>query len=424
MSTTVRPPSPDRSLALLAGLTPREFMHRHWQRRPLLVRNAIPRFVPPTSRTELFALAARDDVESRLVRVRNKRDWSLTQGPIARSKFPPLRQPGWTLLVQGVDLHHDAAHSLLQQFRFVPDARLDDLMISWASDGGGVGPHVDSYDVFLLQASGTRRWRIARRYDAALDARAPLKMLRRFDAEQEHVLEPGDLFYLPPSWAHEGVAVGGDCMTCSIGMRAPQRGALAAELAQRLAETYDDPTLYRDARQPRDGDPGRFPHRSRGSRPTQSRRLVARPAAVARALGEVLSEPKPQVWFTKRTAAWRPRAVVLDRRTRMLYDAQHVFINGEGVRVPARMPRCYAASPTSARSRPVPYAAPRAASKRCSANGSPRVGSATTSTPRTGRPGPRSGQHGDRREVPKGHVEARGHALLHEHRERGPSRGC
>ena len=333
MGLLARPPPPNRSLALLAGMSPREFMRRHWQRRPLVVRDAIMRIVPPISRTELFALATRDDVESRLVRVRNKRDWSLTQGPIARSKFPPLRQPGWTLLVQGVDLHHDAAHSLLQQFRFVPDARLDDLMISWASDGGGVGPHVDSYDVFLLQASGTRRWRIARGYDATLDELAPLKVLRRFEPEQEFVLAPGDLLYLPPNWAHEGVAVGGDCMTCSIGMRAPQRGTLGAELAQRLAETYDDPTLYRDARQPATPSPAEIPRALARFGAGAVQQLAARPAAVARALGEVLSEPKPGVWFTKRRAPWRPGAVVLDRRTRMLYDARHVFVNGAAVPV-------------------------------------------------------------------------------------------
>jgi hypothetical protein len=132
-------------------------------------------------------------------------------------------------------------------------------MISWASDGGGVGAHVDSYDVFLLQARGTRRWRIARRFDAGLDERAPLKMLRRFAAEQEYALEPGDLLYLPPGWAHEGVAEGGDCMTCSIGMRTPQRGALGAELAQRLAETYEDSTLYSDARQSATSSPAAIP---------------------------------------------------------------------------------------------------------------------------------------------------------------------
>jgi 50S ribosomal protein L16 3-hydroxylase len=326
-----RPPAPGRSLPLLGGLTPREFMRRHWQRRPLLVRSAIMGTVRPLSRSELFALAARDDVESRLVRVRNRREWSLTEGPIARSTLPPLRQSGWTLLVQGVDLHHDTARSLLEQFRFLPDARLDDLMISWASDGGGVGPHVDSYDVFLLQVSGKRRWRIARRYDAALDERAPLKMLRRFAPEHEFLLEPGDLLYLPPGWAHEGVAIGGDCMTCSVGMRAPQRGALAAELAQRLAETYDDPALYRDAGQPATASPAAIPAALARFAADAMRRLAARPAAVGRALGEVLSEPKPHVWFTKRSTRWRNGAVELDRRTRMLYDSRHVFINGESV---------------------------------------------------------------------------------------------
>jgi 50S ribosomal protein L16 3-hydroxylase len=326
-------PAPDRPLELLAGLTPQQFMRRHWQRRPLLVRGALPHVAPPLSRAQLFALAARDEIESRLVRVRKRGGWSLTHGPLARGALPRLTDSGWTLLVQGVDLHDAGAHRLLRAFRFVPDARLDDLMISWASDGGGVGPHVDSYDVFLLQVAGKRRWRIARRFDPALDTRAPLKVLRRFEAEQEHVLEPGDLLYLPPHWAHEGVAVGGDCMTCSIGMRAPQRGALAGELAQRLAETCDEPTLYRDARQPATHTPAAIPSALTRFATDAVRRLAGDSPRIGRALGEVLSEPKPTVWFTKRTAPWQPRAVELDRRTRMLYDARHVFINGEAVRV-------------------------------------------------------------------------------------------
>jgi 50S ribosomal protein L16 3-hydroxylase len=332
LSVTARLPSLDRALPLLGGLTPREFMRRHWQRRPLLVRNAIPDFGPPTSRRQLFALANREDVESRLVR-KSARRWSLVDGPLSRRSLPPLRQRCWTLLVQGVDLHDEAAHRLLQSFRFVPDARLDDLMISWASDGGGVGPHADSYDVFLLQASGTRRWRIARRFDAALDDRAPLKVLRRFVPEHEYFLEPGDLLYLPPNFAHEGVAVGGDCMTCSIGMRAPQRGTLAGELAQRLGETYDDGLLYRDPQQAATAAPAAIPPALARFAADAVQRLVSRPEAVARALGEVLSEPKPRVWFEKRTTPWRPGAVALQRRTRMLYDARHVFINGEAVRV-------------------------------------------------------------------------------------------
>jgi 50S ribosomal protein L16 3-hydroxylase len=333
LSTAYPRPSLTRPLPLLAGLTPRAFMQRHWQRRPLLVRGAIPKFAPPLSRTDLFALAARDEVESRLVRNAGRARWSLAHGPFARSALPPLRAPGWTLLVQGADLHDDSTHALLQEFRFVPDARLDDLMISWASDGGGVGAHVDSYDVFLLQASGRRRWRIAHDFDATLDARAPLKVLRRFVAEQEYVLEPGDLLYLPPNWAHEGVAVGGNCMTCSIGMRAPQRGALAAELVQRMAETYDDPELYRDANQRATATPAAIPRALADFGGDAVRRLAGEPKAIARALGEVLSEPKAHVWFRKTAVAWASAAVTLDRRTRMLYDARHVFVNGESVRV-------------------------------------------------------------------------------------------
>ena len=162
--------------------------------------------------------------------------WQLKHGPFARTAFPPFKQKRWTLLVQGVDLHLDAAHELLQRFRFVPDARLDDLMISWASDGGGVGPHFDSYDVFLLQASGQRHWRIGRQKDLSLEPNVPLKILSNFEPEEEHLLNPGDMLYLPPRWAHDGVAVGDDCMTYSVGFRVPQRGGLAGELLQRMAD--------------------------------------------------------------------------------------------------------------------------------------------------------------------------------------------
>jgi 50S ribosomal protein L16 3-hydroxylase len=238
--------------------------------------------------------------------------------------------------VQGVDLHLDAAHELLGKFRFVPDARLDDLMISWASDGGGVGAHVDSYDVFLLQVQGRRRWRIARRFDPALDRRAPLKVLRRFTPEQEYLLEPGDLLYLPPNWAHEGVAIGGNCMTCSIGMRAPQRGSLAAEIMQRLADGAHSPALYRDPKQPATAAPAAIPRSLTAFAVKAVRGLATEHRAVARALGEVLSEPKPQVWFSGRNTEWRPGAVSLDRRTRMLYDDHQIFINGEAVAVEGR----------------------------------------------------------------------------------------
>ena len=177
---------------LLGGLSPAAFMRRYWQKRPLLVRQACPGARPPLTRAELLALAARDEVESRLV-ARRGTGWTLRHGPMPRSALPPLRQPGWTLLVQGLDLHVSAARALLERFRFVPDARLDDLMLSYATDQGGVGPHLDTYDVFLLQVHGRRRWRIARPGDDSLVEGLPLKILRHFEPEFEWVLEPGDL---------------------------------------------------------------------------------------------------------------------------------------------------------------------------------------------------------------------------------------
>jgi 50S ribosomal protein L16 3-hydroxylase len=331
--TRRRPPASNRPLRLLGGLTPAQFMRRHWQKKPLVARGALPQADPPVPRARVFALAGDDDVESRLISRSGRNRWTLTHGPFARSALPPLARPNWTLLVQGVDLHDDAAHALLKSFSFVPDARLDDLMISWASDGGGVGPHFDSYDVFLLQAHGRRRWRIGRAHDGELDSSAPLKILRGFVPEQELELDAGDMLYLPPQWAHDGVAIGGDCMTYSIGMRAPQRGELAAELAARLSDALDDETPYRDPRQPAAQCPAEIPASLQRFAVAAVRKLVGQPGAAKRLLGELLSEPKPHVVFRRPRDSWRPGAVALDRRTRMLYDARRVHINGDSVDV-------------------------------------------------------------------------------------------
>jgi 50S ribosomal protein L16 3-hydroxylase len=214
----------------------------------------------------------------------------------------------------------------------VPSARLDDVMISYATDGGGVGPHFDSYDVFLLQAHGQRRWRIGRQKNLDLQPDVPLKILAHFEPEQEFVLEPGDMLYLPPKYAHDGVAQG-ECMTYSIGFRAPDRVELAREVLQRLAEEVCDTMdagLYQDRQQTAVAQAGAIPAPMLAFAQQALQAALQDPQAVARAVGEYLSEPKANVWFDGGDEQLPEGGVRLDRKTRMLYDEKHVFINGEG----------------------------------------------------------------------------------------------
>ena len=326
----------EQPLALLGGLSPAQFMRRHWHKKPLLVRQAMPGFKPLLTRAELLELAGRDGVESRFIQDKAGR-WVLRHGPLARRSLPPLGTPRWTVLVQGVDLHDDAVHALMQQFRFVPEARLDDLMISYATDGGGVGPHFDNYDVFLLQAHGQRRWRIGRQKDKTLRPGLPLKILAAFEPEEEYLLEPGDMLYLPPGWAHDGIAEG-ECMTYSIGFRSPNGAQLAHEVLQRMAEAAADEegAIYRDPQQPAVAGPGAIPAGLQEFARKAVQRALEQPQALECALGEALTEPKPNVWFEPAQAGVMLESVALDRRTRMMYDDKHVFINGESYRAAGR----------------------------------------------------------------------------------------
>jgi len=333
---------------LLGGMSPETFMRRHWQKKPLLIRQAMPGVRPPVDRAKLFALAGEEDVESRLI-VQTPADalpakgkkaksmqaaWQLQHGPLSRRSLPPTTQAGWTLLVQGLDLHVPAAYDMLQQFRFVPDARLDDLMISYATDGGGVGPHFDSYDVFLLQVHGQRKWRIGPLKDVSLQPDVPLKILRNFEPQQEWVLEPGDMLYLPPRWAHDGVAQG-ECMTCSIGFRVPEETDLAREVLVRWLEGLETPTkprLYQDPKQEATDTPGLIPSALTDFAASAVAKALSDPSALSSALGEVLTEPKPRVWFQAGEPLPEGVGVRLDPRTRMVYDEQRVFANGESWR--------------------------------------------------------------------------------------------
>jgi 50S ribosomal protein L16 3-hydroxylase len=324
----------DEPLQLLGGLTPKAFMQRHWHKKPLVIRQAIPGFTPPLDRTALFDLAAEEDVQSRLVvqpSADGAQSWRFRHGPFARRALPPLKRDGWTLLVQGVDLLDDRVHALMNRFRFVPDARLDDVMVSYATEGGGVGPHFDSYDVFLLQAHGQRRWRIGRQKDLSLQPDMPLKILAHFEPEMEFVLDPGDMLYLPPRYAHDGIAVG-ECMTYSIGFRSPSRGELAGELLQRLAEDAQDATgsaLYRDPKQAALRGCGQIPDALVEFASQALADALKDPLAIRRVLGEYFTEPKGHVSFEANQPRVLDGVLILDRRTRMMYDLKHVFVNGD-----------------------------------------------------------------------------------------------
>jgi len=320
----------------LAGLTEKEFLHRHWQQRPLLVRGALPECGKLIRRKELLALATREDLESRLVQ-RQGRRWQVRHGPFDRRELQRLPRSSWTLLVQGVNHALPAAQRLLDAFSFIPYARLDDLMVSYAPRGGGVGPHFDSYDVFLLQGEGRRRWRISRQRDLALVDGAPLKILRRFRPAREWKLQTGDLLYLPPRCAHDGVALS-DCITYSIGFRAPGAQELGSRFLEylqdelRLDGIYEDPGLT-PARRPAwlDDDMVR---KVRG----MLRRIRWSNSDVVRFLGCYLTEPKSHVLFIRPTrplteGAFAVRAarcgVRLAAPTQMLFRDGTLFINGE-----------------------------------------------------------------------------------------------
>ncbi len=327
---------------MLGGLSPQQFMAKHWQKKPLLIRQAFPGFVPPVGFDEVLALAAEEHAQARCITQRAGR-FSLTEAPFA-TPLPKRTAKNWTVLLQGLEGMSPAANALLQAFRFVPDARLDDVMASVAGDGGGVGPHFDSYDVFLLQAAGTRRWRFGKQKDLSLQTGLPLKILRHFEPTQSFDLHAGDMLYLPPQWAHDGVALGQGCMTYSIGFRAPAQGELTRELllrmADELAQAPKAAQLYADPAQAATDEPARLPM-AMLEFATKSIAALALSTGISddfmlRNLGEILTEPKPSSWFEGPAKdQWRralSHGVSLPALSRMLYSDQHLFLNGESWR--------------------------------------------------------------------------------------------
>lgn len=329
--------NPSLPLTLLGGISPKVFLAEYWQKKPLLIRNAVPGFTGLLSREEMFAAARRDDVESRLVS-REGGDWDLRRGPFAVKDFKARKHP-WTVLVQGLNLILPGAEALMQQFNFIPHARLDDVMVSWASDGGGVGPHFDNYDVFLLQGIGQRHWRIGANKDQTLVDGLPIRILKNFKPSKEWVLNPGDMLYLPPQYAHDGIAVG-ECMTYSVGFRT----APAQELAEGFLNFLQDKLCLKG----RYADPGLKPAKHPGEITSAMVDQVAAmlekirwdKGLVRDFLGEHLTEPKPHVFFeppakplspARFVAAAVKRGLRLDARTQLLFAGKQFYLNGETV---------------------------------------------------------------------------------------------
>lgn len=342
----------DRPWALLGGNSPQQFMKTYWHKKPLLVRGAIPAFElakklgeplgSAISVEELFKISSDDAVESRLIKAK---PWTFADGPFKKKSIPSIESPDWTLLLQGMEARHPAAAKILSWFRFIPDARLDDLMISIAGPGGGVGPHFDSYDVFLIQMSGRRRWRISEQKDLSLNPDLPLKILKNFKVEQEWDLEPGDMLYLPPHVAHDGIALDGGCQTWSVGFRAQSYKEILQEGLWRLAESLEDiPELDR-----RFADPKQTATNQAEQLPEELIKQVAvklkdlkldRIDSFLPGIAAYLSEPKPQAYFdgTAHNLSSEEFSIQLAKQalkphpqTRLLALGARIYCNGEDV---------------------------------------------------------------------------------------------
>lgn len=313
-----------------------EFLRDYWQKKPLLIRKAIPDFNGLLDHRQLIDLACTEDVQSRLV-TQQRGKFELRHSPFERADFDRLGKTRWTVLVQGVNNHLPEAAELIKRFSFIPHARLDDLMVSYAPKGGGVGPHFDAYDVFLLQGMGHRRWQISTQQDRTLVEGAPLRILKDFRIEQEWVLEAGDMLYLPPHCAHNGIAED-DCMTYSIGFRTPSHQELAEQFLVYLQDRIEVDGMYADPDLKTQKHPSKISEAMLRQVEKAIKQVRWDREDIANFLGCYLSEPKPHIFFdaparplspAKFRQALQKRGVRLDLKSQMLCHAGRIFLNGE-----------------------------------------------------------------------------------------------
>ncbi len=331
----------NKPLRLLNDLTPTQFLREYWQKKPLLIRGAIPDFKGLLNPNELAGLACEDDVQARIIQ-QKKGKWNVQNGPFDETDFTRLPEKCWTLLVQSVNQHLPEAADLLAKFDFIPHARLDDLMVSYAPVGGGIGAHLDSYDVFLLQGSGKRNWKISAQTDLSLVENAPLKILKHFEAEQEWVLEAGDMLYLPPQIAHWGISENDDCMTYSIGFRAPKTQELMHEFLNYLQDNLNASGLYADPDLTLQNHPAEISVHMINKVSDMLQNITWNKNSVADFLGTYLTEPKPDVVFepvrkiskAEFTKKLSQKALHLSLKSQMLFTENNFYLNGEKLTTP------------------------------------------------------------------------------------------
>ena len=325
-----------KPMTLLGGLTPEAFLQEYWQKKPLLIRGALTDVGPHVDFKCLSELAMQEDVESRLIENRNGR-WHLERGPFRPARFRKLGETDWTILVQNVNHHLPHIDKILWQFDFIPFARLDDLMISYAPPGGTVGPHFDSYDVFLLQVGGKKRWQISSQADDDFIPDAPIRVLQDFRVEEEFVLEHGDMLYLPPKCAHYGVALEPG-MTYSIGFRAAPAQELATQFLVYLQDHICLDGRYADPELKRQPDPARISEEMVDKVSQMLSQIVWDKNTVSDFLGHYLTEPKPHVFYDSPdeeldedefASEISLHGVELDRKSLILFHQEMFYCNGE-----------------------------------------------------------------------------------------------
>lgn len=339
-------------LTLLNNLSPSQFLSEYWQKKPLLIRQAMPNFEGFLTPNELAGLACEEEVQSRIVQNINDQ-WQVKHGPFDESELTSLPEKDWTLLVQTVNHHLPEAAELLSQFDFIPHARLDDLMVSYAPTGGSVGAHMDSYDVFLLQGRGKRRWKINTHPDKTLIDDVPVKLLKHFETEQEWVLEPGDMLYLPPNVAHHGLSEDNNCMTYSIGFRVPQQQELIHAFLEHLQDTIQAQGLYEDADLRLQNHPAEISDAMTGKVESILQKITWDKRTIGDFLGRYLSDPKPDVVFEPMPDDLSQEAAIqalakaiaqhplqLDLKSIMLFQDEYFYLNGERLAVPEDLTTC------------------------------------------------------------------------------------